>query len=112
MSRIVLIEDDLLLAENTSLILSLNGYECFVANLYSSIDDLSDNALRNSILFIEAVHHLRSTVDIVGKNREELEFKFKQLVYSHDYLYSDFTNKIADHRTPETVAYAMSIRYG
>lgn len=32
MSRIVLIEDDLLLAENTSLILSLNGFECFVAN--------------------------------------------------------------------------------
>lgn len=32
MSRIVLIEDDLLLAENTSLILTLNGYECFVAN--------------------------------------------------------------------------------
>lgn len=32
MSKIVLIEDDLLLAENTSLILSLHGYECFVAN--------------------------------------------------------------------------------
>lgn len=32
MPKIVLIEDDLLLAENTSLILTLNGFECFVAN--------------------------------------------------------------------------------
>ncbi len=39
MSKIVLIEDDLQLAENTSLILTLHGFECFVAN--SSKDGVS-----------------------------------------------------------------------